>query len=72
MTEGILAIILTYAAVTVFVLWGSLLIVCAGSRREGRYAARVAILCWAWPVLLVGGVWRGIRHLWDLADWGRR
>lgn len=37
-----------------------------------RWAARAVFLFWAWPVLLLPSIVRGVRRVWGLADWGKR
>lgn len=72
MSEIATFLLLGYALITVCVL----AIAAVGatedpSWRTRRTAARVALLCWAWPVLLLWQLGRGLKYLWEEADWRR-
>lgn len=66
------ALALAYGAISVVVLlWAALIVSTPGVDywTARRTAARVAFLCWAWPVLLVIVIVRGVVTLWRETGW---
>ena len=40
--------------------------------REERAAARTMLLSPFWPILLIRAAWKGLRYVWNAAEWGER
>lgn len=62
-----------YTGLTVLQLFvGLLLAIYPGSWDEEKLGARLVLTCWAWPVVLVIALVKGVLWLWDMAEWGAR
>ena len=70
--EILAAVAVIYGFVALFALIIGLLMTTDGRVATQRTGARIALLCWCWPVLLVVGLVNVIRELWEMAEWGDR
>lgn len=62
-----------YVALTMVQLFVGLLVATwPGTASEEKIGARLALTCWAWPVVLVIALVKGFLRLWGKAEWGRR
>lgn len=71
MSEAAEIILAIYVCLTVCTGLFAGAAVLQGNQREQKIAARVVLFCWAWPILMVWPIYRGVEHLWVTADISR-